>query len=40
VRSHQHRLVQWIRLEDLLSPAVAALIFAAHPDDTGPQVYP
>ena len=40
VRSDQHGLVQWISIDELLSPAVSALIFAAHPDDTGPQVYP
>ena len=33
VRKDPHGLTQWIRVDDLLSPAVCALLFPANPDD-------
>ena len=33
VRKDAHGLIQWIRVDDLLSPAVCALLFPANPDD-------
>ena len=38
VRKDQHGLLQWISVDELLSPAVSALIFAPRLDDTDPQV--
>ena len=38
VHKDQHGLMQWLSVDDLLSPAESALLFTRGPDDVGAQV--